>query len=153
HVPARARRGGDESGRDPRRERQGRHHRTRGPPSGLTLVGAAFRRPKTPMTNRQIRLQRRPRGAPTRDDFSIVDAPMPAVQDGHVLRRTIYLSLDPYMRGRMSDARSYATPVAIGDVMVGGTVSQVIESRDAKFSAGDFVTGMDGWQQYASSQA
>ena len=103
------------------------------------------------MTNRQIRLQRRPTGAPTRDDFAIVDAPMPALQDGHVLRRTIYLSLDPYMRGRMSDARSYATPVALGDVMVGGTVSQVIESRDPKCAAGDFVAGMDGWQQYASS--
>ncbi|HKE86751.1 MAG TPA: NADP-dependent oxidoreductase [Vicinamibacterales bacterium] len=103
------------------------------------------------MTNRQIRLQRRPTGAPTRDDFSIVDAAMPGVKDGHVLRRTIYLSLDPYMRGRMSDARSYATPVALGDVMVGGTVSRVIESRDPKFAAGDFVTGMDGWQQYVSS--
>src|SRR5262245_56593910 len=105
------------------------------------------------MTNRQIRLQRRPTGAPTPDDFSIVDTPMPAVQDGHVLRRTIYLSLDPYMRGRMNDARSYAAPVALGDVMVGATVSQVLESRDDKFKAGDFVTANDGWQQYASSPA
>jgi len=105
------------------------------------------------MTNRQIRLQRRPTGAPTSDDFSIVDSPVPVPQEGHVLRRTIYLSLDPYMRGRMSDARSYATPVALGDVMVGGTVSQVIESRDPKLAAGDFVAGMDGWQQYVSSPA
>jgi NADPH-dependent curcumin reductase CurA len=105
------------------------------------------------MTNRQIRLHRRPTGAPTPDDFSIVDSPMPRVDDGHVLRRTIYLSLDPYMRGRMNDARSYAAPVALGDVMVGGTVSQVIESGDERFKPGDFVNAADGWQQYASSPA
>ena len=103
------------------------------------------------MTNRQIRLQRRPSGPPTPDDFSIVDSATPTLEDGHVLRRTIYLSLDPYMRGRMSDARSYAKPVAVGEVMVGGTVSQVVESRHPSFKAGDVVVGMDGWQQYASS--
>ena len=103
------------------------------------------------MTNRQIRLQRRPSGAPTPDDFAIVDSPAPTIEDGHVLRRTIYLSLDPYMRGRMSDARSYAKPVAVGDVMVGGTVSEVVESRHPSFKAGDVVAGMDGWQQWASS--
>jgi NADPH-dependent curcumin reductase len=103
------------------------------------------------MTNRQIRLQRRPSGAPTPDDFSLVDSPIPTVEDGHVLRRTIYLSLDPYMRGRMNDARSYAKPVALGDVMVGGTVSQVVESRHPSFKKDDFVVGTDGWQQYASS--
>jgi NADPH-dependent curcumin reductase CurA len=105
------------------------------------------------MTNRQIRLQRRPTGVPTPDDFAIVDVPAPVVEDGHVLRRTIYLSLDPYMRGRMNDARSYAAPVALGQVMVGGTVSQVIESRDPAFTAGDFVAGADGWQQCAASPA
>ena len=103
------------------------------------------------MTNRQIRLQRRPTGAPTPDDFAIVDSPAPTIEDGHVLRRTIYLSLDPYMRGRMNDARSYAKPVALGDVMVGGTVSEVVESRHPSFKAGDFAVGMDGWQQWASS--
>jgi NADPH-dependent curcumin reductase CurA len=103
------------------------------------------------MTNRQIRLRRRPVGAPVADDFSIVDSPMPVVQEGEVLRRTIYLSLDPYMRGRMNDVRSYAPPVALGDVMVGGTVSEVIESRHPAFTTGDFVAGMDGWQQYAAS--
>jgi NADPH-dependent curcumin reductase len=103
------------------------------------------------MTNRQIRLLRRPTGAPTAADFSIVDSPMPIVQDGEVLRRTIYLSLDPYMRGRMNEARSYATPVAIGDVMVGGTVSEVMESRAPGLTEGDLVVSMDGWQQYASS--
>jgi NADPH-dependent curcumin reductase len=103
------------------------------------------------MINRQIRLQRRPTGAPTPDDFSVVDSPAPVVQDGHVLRRTIYLSLDPYMRGRMNAARSYAAPVGLGEVMVGGTVSQVIESRHPSFKEGDFVAGPDGWQQCASS--
>jgi NADPH-dependent curcumin reductase CurA len=68
-----------------------------------------------------------------------------------VLRRTIYLSLDPYMRGRMSDAPSYATPVATGAVMCGHTVSQVVESRHPAFAAGDIVAGYDGWQQYAAS--
>ncbi len=102
-------------------------------------------------TNRQIRLLRRPVGAPTSDNFSIVDSPMPVAQDGEILRRTVYLSLDPYMRGRMNDARSYATPVALGDVMVGGTVSEVIESRHPSFAKGDFVVGMDGWQEYAST--
>ena len=103
------------------------------------------------MTNRQIRLRRRPVGAPTPADFSIVDAPMPVAREGDVLRRTIYLSLDPYMRGRMNDSRSYAPAVALGDRMVGGTVSEVIESRNPAFAQGDFVAGMDGWQQYASS--
>jgi NADPH-dependent curcumin reductase len=101
--------------------------------------------------NLQIRLLRRPVEAPTSGDFSVVDSPIPVAQDGEVLRRTVYLSLDPYMRGRMNDARSYATPVALGDVMVGGTVSEVIESRSPSFAKGDFVVGMDGWQTYAST--
>ena len=106
------------------------------------------------MTNRQVRLRRRPVGAPTVDDFSIIDSPMPFARDGEVLRRTIYLSLDPYMRGRMNDTRSYAPSVALGEVMVGGTVSEIIESKNqSAFQPGDFVVGMDGWQQYASSPA
>ncbi|HZT76956.1 MAG TPA: NADP-dependent oxidoreductase [Vicinamibacterales bacterium] len=101
--------------------------------------------------NRQIRLKSRPVGAPAPADFDIADAPLPPVGAGGVLRRTIYLSLDPYMRGRMSDAKSYAPPVAIGDVMVGHTVSQVIDSHNAAFAPGDFVAGYDGWQQFAAS--
>src|SRR5258708_37640438 len=101
--------------------------------------------------NRQIRLKSRPVGMPTPADFDTVDAPMPTVGDGDVLRRTIYLSLDPYMRGRMSDAPSYAAPVAVGDVMWGHTVSEVVDSRDPSFRPGDVVTGYDGWQQYAAS--
>jgi NADPH-dependent curcumin reductase CurA len=88
---------------------------------------------------------------PTPANFDAVDAPMPAVGSSDVLRRTIYLSLDPYMRGRMSDAPSYAAPVAVGNVMCGHTVSQVIESRDPNFRPGDVVAGYDGWQQYAAS--
>jgi NADPH-dependent curcumin reductase len=103
------------------------------------------------ITNRQIRLHRRPVGPPKADDFSIVDAPMPVAGDGEVLRRTIYLSLDPYMRGRMNEARSYAPSVALGEVMVGGTLSEVIESQHPAWQPGNLVVGMDGWQQYASS--
>jgi NADPH-dependent curcumin reductase len=98
--------------------------------------------------NHQIRLKSRPSGEPTAANFEAADAPPPEPRDGEVLRRTIYLSLDPYMRGRMSDAASYATPVTIGDVMVGHTVSEVVESRNPDFKKGDFVTGYDGWQSY-----
>jgi len=101
--------------------------------------------------NHQIRLKSRPVGEPTSANFEIADAPVPEVKDGDVLRRTIYLSLDPYMRGRMSDAPSYATPVSVGGVMVGHTVSEVIESRNPAFAAGDFVTGYDGWQSHGLS--
>lgn len=101
--------------------------------------------------NRRIVLNRRPRGAPTAEDFRLeqVDVPRPA--DGQVLLRTLYLSLDPYMRGRMSDAPSYAPPVALGEVMVGGTVSRVEASRHPDFEVGDRVVGYAGWQDYALS--
>ena len=102
-------------------------------------------------TNRQIRLKKRPVGMPTPADFDVVASPRPAPADGEVLRRTIYLSLDPYMRGRMNDAKSYAKPVNLGDVMVGHTVSQVVESRHPQFRDGDVVAGYDGWQEYAVS--
>jgi NADPH-dependent curcumin reductase CurA len=101
--------------------------------------------------NQQIRLKSRPAGEPTAANFEVADAPVPQAKDGDVLRRTIYLSLDPYMRGRMSDAKSYATPVQIGEVMGGHTVSEVIESRNPAFNKGDFVTGYDGWQSYGVS--
>jgi len=98
-----------------------------------------------------VLLRNRPTGRPTADNFEIVSRPMPAVAEDGVLRRTIYLSLDPYMRGRMSDRPSYAAPVALGQPMCGHTVSQVIESRNARFKPGDFVAGYDGWQQYGHS--
>jgi NADPH-dependent curcumin reductase CurA len=101
--------------------------------------------------NRQIRLKSRPAGMPTADNFETVDVAMPALADGDVLRRTTYLSLDPYMRGRMSDGPSYAASVNLHDVMCGHTVSEVVASRHSGFSAGDVVAGYDGWQQYAAS--
>lgn len=101
--------------------------------------------------NRQIRLSSRPDGMPTASNFELVIAEVPPVPDGGVLRKTIYLSLDPYMRGRMSDAKSYAASVALGDVMCGHTVSQVVESRNPQFPAGSIVAGYDGWQEFAAS--
>jgi NADPH-dependent curcumin reductase CurA len=102
--------------------------------------------------NRQIRLKSRPTGAPTADAFETVDEPIPQIGEGDVLRRTIYLSLDPYMRGRMSDAPSYAQPVGLGEVMCGHTVSQVIASKNPRFQAGDIVAGFDGWQTHAVNE-
>src|ERR1043165_1943510 len=104
-----------------------------------------------PVMNRQIRLKSRPDGMPTPRNFETVDAAVPTPGDGEVLRETLYLSLDPYMRGRMSDAPSYAPPVQIGQVMCGHTVSEVVDSKNPAFRAGDIVTGYDGWQQFAAS--
>jgi NADPH-dependent curcumin reductase CurA len=101
--------------------------------------------------NQQIRLKSRPTGEPTTANFELADAPVPQAGEGEVLRRTIYLSLDPYMRGRMSDAKSYATPVAIGAVMGGHTVSEIVDSRNPAFAKGDLVVGYDGWQGYGVS--
>jgi NADPH-dependent curcumin reductase CurA len=103
------------------------------------------------MTNRQVLLRRRPVGAPTVEDFEIVDQAIGEPADGEVLRRTLYLSLDPYMRGRMSDGPSYAASVGLGQVMVGGTVSEVLASRHPQFRPGDVVAGYDGWQTCAVS--
>ena len=101
--------------------------------------------------NRRIVLSARPRGAPTAADFRVERGAVPAPEDGELLLRTLYLSLDPYMRGRMSDGPSYAAPVAIGDVMVGGTVSRVEASRHHDFTVGELVLGYTGWQDYAVS--
>src|SRR5712671_5914647 len=101
--------------------------------------------------NRQILLRRRPEGAPGLDHFELADAPVPEPSEGEVLMRIVYLSLDPYMRGRMSDAKSYAKPAAIGQPMVGGTVGEIIKSRNPEYSVGDIVLGYGGWQEYALS--
>jgi NADPH-dependent curcumin reductase len=101
--------------------------------------------------NHQVLLKSRPDGAPGLDNFEFAQRPVPEPGDGEVLMRNRYLSLDPYMRGRMSAAKSYAKPVEIGDPMVGGTVGEIVASRNAKFVAGDTVRGYGGWQDYAIS--
>src|SRR5215469_2971188 len=102
-------------------------------------------------TNHQILLAARPDGAPGPQHFRLVETPVPQPGDGEVLLKTLWLSLDPYMRGRMSAARSYAKPVEIGKVMEGGTVSRVEASRHKDFSQGDAVLSRAGWQEYALS--
>ncbi len=103
------------------------------------------------MTNQRVVLARRPVGAPRLEDFRLEEAPVPAPAAGQVLCRTIYLSLDPYMRGRLLEERSYARRVEVGEVIVGGTVSEVVESRHPDFRPGDLVLGANGWQAFALS--
>lgn len=100
-------------------------------------------------TNRQIVLDNRPQGEATVDNFRLVTTETPPLQDGQVLVRHYFLSLDPYMRGRMNDSRSYAQPQPLGEVMIGGTVGEVVESRHPKYQPGDRVVGMGGWQEYS----
>ena len=101
--------------------------------------------------NRQIKLASRPHGAPTADNFELAIGEIPTANDKQMLLRTVYMSLDPYMRGRMSDAASYADPLQVGDVMLGGTVAQVVESNIANFAVGDLVVSNSGWQDYSVS--
>nr|WP_298686954.1 NADP-dependent oxidoreductase [uncultured Dongia sp.] len=102
-------------------------------------------------TNRQIVLASRPKGEPMADNFRLVEAPLAVAGPGEVLLQTLYLSLDPYMRGRMSAAKSYAPPIEIGGVMVGGAVSRVLQSQHADFKLGEIVQGRTGWQTHAIS--
>jgi leukotriene B4 12-hydroxydehydrogenase/15-oxo-prostaglandin 13-reductase len=106
-----------------------------------------------PSVTRQFKLAARPVGLPKESDFKLIEAPLPTPQQGEVLVKTVYLSVDPYMRGRITGIRTYADPVNIGDVMVGGTVGQVIESRDPSFQPGDFVAGYWGWQDHTVARA
>ena len=99
--------------------------------------------------NRQILLASRPDGVPTADNFRLAETPAPVPGDGEAVYRTIYLSLDPYMRGRMNDGESYAEPVAIDGVMGGGSVGRVVASNDPGLAEGDYVLGYGGWQDYA----
>ncbi len=101
--------------------------------------------------NRRVLLASRPKGAPTAANFRTEQSPVPRPAEGQMLLRTVFLSLDPYMRGRMSDAPSYAAPVTVGDVMEGGTVCRVVESRLPKYKQGDLVLAYIGWQDYALS--
>ncbi|WP_295993973.1 NADP-dependent oxidoreductase [Rugamonas sp.] len=102
-------------------------------------------------TYQRIVLAERPSGAVQASNFRLETMEMPVIGDGQILIRNHYLSLDPYMRGRMSDAKSYAAPQALGETMIGGTVGQVVASRHAKFAVGDFVTGMLGWSEVGVS--
>ena len=103
--------------------------------------------------NQRIVLASRPDGRPTAENFRLEEAGVPRAGEGEVLLKLRYLSLDPYMRGRMSAAKSYAAPVEIGAVMEGGTVGEVVESRSAGFVPGDFVLSHSGWQSYAVADA
>lgn len=98
-------------------------------------------------------LNERPTGAPNANTFAVTETPVRAPEEGEVLLRTLYLSLDPYMRGRLSDAKSYAKPVELGEVMVGATVSEVVDSNADGLSNGDIVLSYGGWQTYSVERA
>jgi len=99
--------------------------------------------------NKQFQLDNRPVGEALASNFKLVVSDTPTLQDGQVLVRHHFLSLDPYMRGRMNDGKSYAQPQPLGQTMIGGTVGEVIESKNTRFSVGDKVVGMGGWQEYS----
>ncbi len=99
----------------------------------------------------QIQLARRPKGMPVSEDFRFVDVPVPEIDNGKVLVKTLYMSVDPYMRGRMVDAKSYIEPFQLDEVISGGIVGEVVESKSEKFRQGDIVTGMLGWQEYSAA--
>lgn len=101
--------------------------------------------------NRRVVLASRPTGWVTEANFRLESVPVPKPKEGEVLVKNLWLSLDPYMRGRMNDTKSYAAKQELDEVMVGGTVGEVIESRNAKFAVGDKVAGMLGWQQFGCS--
>ncbi len=98
-------------------------------------------------------LRRRPAGMPGADDFSVVEAPLPVPAAGEVLTRTLYLSIDPYMRGRLWDRASYATPVQLGEVMTGESIGEVVASAAPGFAPGDVVVGSRGWQTHSITAA
>ncbi|MCA1613673.1 MAG: NADP-dependent oxidoreductase [Acidobacteria bacterium] len=103
-------------------------------------------------TNKRIILASRPAGMPTLDNFKIVGAEVPRPEEGEILIRTQYLSVDPYMRGRMSDRKSYVPPFALNEAVTGGVVGEVVESRSDAYQTGDTVTGMLGWQLYSTAR-
>lgn len=117
----------------------------------MRFIMAATTAKTHPSTNRKFTLAARPVGMPRESDFQLVSEPLPPLSDGQVLLRTQYLSVDPYMRGRMTGVRTYADPVDIGQTMVGGTIGEVVESRNANLQVGDVVTGYWGWQEFALS--
>ena len=100
-------------------------------------------------SNQQILLDNRPAAEAAASNFKLTTADTPALADGQVLVRHHFLSLDPYMRGRMNESKGYTAPQALGEVMIGGTAGEVMESRNQKFTVGDTVVGMGGWQQFS----
>src|SRR5271155_2280515 len=107
--------------------------------------------PVTSTVNRQFVLASRPVGLPEEANFKMIETPIPELQDGEFLARAMYISVDPYMRGRISQARSYAAGVEIGGVMVAGGVARVVESKNPHFAVGDIVDIYMGWQEYVIS--
>ena len=105
------------------------------------------------VTSREIHLHSRPHGIPTADNFALVNVELPAPSDGQVLVRNRYISVDPYMRGRMRDTRSYTPPFALDEPLTGGAVGEVISSTSDQFAEGDFVLHMLGWREYALVEA
>lgn len=103
------------------------------------------------MKNRQIHLVKRPQGAVTAECFALVETEVPALQDDQVLVRNLWLSLDPYMRGRMDDVKSYSAVQPLNATMVGGTAGVVLDSKNPRYAKGDLVTGAFGWQEYGIS--
>ncbi|NJS36840.1 MAG: NADP-dependent oxidoreductase, partial [Brachymonas sp.] len=102
------------------------------------------------MLNTQVLLDNRPEVEASLSNFRVVQMPLADLQEGQVRVKHHYLSLDPYMRGRMNDSKSYAASQALGEPMIGGTVGEVVESKHAKYAVGDKVVGMGGWQQYST---
>lgn len=102
-------------------------------------------------TNKQIRLAGRPSGWVTEDNFYLTEAPVTAPSDGQIIVRNVFMSVDPYMRGRMNDTKSYVPPFQIGEVLQAGVVGEVVESRNSAFAKGDYVNGMLGWENYSLS--
>lgn len=117
----------------------------------LSALGAGSIAAAETNSNRRIVLASRPEGMPTEANFRLESTPVPEPGEGQVLLKTRYLSLDPYMRGRMNAGKSYANRVELGNVMVGGTVSEVVASRNPAFAVGDLVTAYSGWQDYVVS--
>ena len=107
--------------------------------------------PQSSTSNRRVVLAQRPKGLPNENTLRLEQTDIPQASEGEIVLRTVFLSLDPYMRGRMNDAKSYAEPVKIGEVMTGQVVAQVVESRLDGFETGDYVLAGSGWQDYAVS--
>ena len=138
-------------------DRQG-GHLTIGPSLTVGLLTPPLPRKTFPpyhpyMQNKEIRFASRPAGTPKPDNFNFVDTDMPQPKDGEVLVRTLYISVDPYLRGRMREGRSYVAPFEVGQVIESGAVGEVIECRSSKFQPGDIVTGMFGWRLYNTVKA